>query len=110
MVTQKDRAGEQGDGLFPDQKPGIEKAIELYTLGSAYAEFMEDRKGIIKEGYMGDVVIFDSNLMTIPHDQIMSAKVDYTIVGGKVVYKREGAEKSFGYRHAYGVSKVLRKR
>jgi len=88
----------------------IEEAIELYTLGSAYAEFMEDRKGIIKEGYLGDVVIFNGNLMTIPHDQIMSAKVDYTIVGGKVVYKREGSEKSFGYRHAYGVSKILRKR
>ena len=66
------------------------KAIELYTLGSACAEFAEDRKGMIKEGYLGDVVIFNKDLMTIPHDQIMSTKVDYTIVGGKVVYKRKG--------------------
>jgi predicted amidohydrolase YtcJ len=86
-VTRKDRAGEPGDGWFPDQKLSMEKAIELYTLGSAYAEFMEDRKGMIKEGYLGDVVIFNNDLMTIPHDQIMSAKVDYTIVGGKVVGK-----------------------
>jgi predicted amidohydrolase YtcJ len=87
-VTRKDRAGEPGEGWFPDQKLTMEKAIELYTLGSAYSEFMEDRKGKIKEGYLGDVVIFNSDLMTIPADQIMSAKVDYTIVGGKVVYKR----------------------
>ena len=91
-VTRKDRAGEPGDGWFPNQKLGMEKAIELYTLGSAYAEFMEDRKGMIKEGYLGDVVIFNNDLMTIPHEQIMSVKVDYTILGGKVVYKREGAE------------------
>jgi predicted amidohydrolase YtcJ len=91
-VTRKDRAGEPGDGWFPDQKLSMEEAIELYTIGSAYAEFMEDRKGMIKEGYLGDVVIFDSDLMTIPHDQIMSAKVDYTIVGGKIVYRRGGAE------------------
>lgn len=91
-VTRKDRAGEPGDGWFPDQRLSMEEAIELYTLGSAYAEFMEDRKGMIKEGYLGDVVIFDSDLLTIPHDQIMSAKVDYTIVAGKVVYKREGVE------------------
>jgi predicted amidohydrolase YtcJ len=91
-VARKDRAGEPGDGWFPDQKLSMEKAIELYTLGSAYAEFMEDRKGMIKEGYLGDVVVFNEDLMTIPHDRIMSAKVDYTIVGGKVVYKREGAE------------------
>ena len=91
-VTRKDRAGESGDGWFSDQKLSMEKAIELYTLGSAYAEFMEDRKGMIKPGYLGDVVIFNQDLMTIPHNQIMSAKVDYTVVGGKVVYKRQGAE------------------
>jgi predicted amidohydrolase YtcJ len=87
-VTRKDRSGEPGDGWFPDQKLTMEEAIELYTLGSAYAEFMEDHKGLIKEGYLGDVVMFDKDLMTIPEDQIMSAKVDFTIVGGKVVYKR----------------------
>jgi predicted amidohydrolase YtcJ len=91
-VTRKDRAGEPGDGWFPDQRLSMERAIELYTLGSAYAEFMEDRKGMIKEGYLGDVVIFHENLMTLPHERIMSAKVDYAIVGGKVVYRRERAQ------------------
>ena len=90
-VTRKDRAGEPGSGWFPDQKLSMENAIELYTLGSAYAEFMEDRKGMIREGYLADVVIFNNDLMSIPHDQIMSAKVDYTIVGGKVVYQRKEA-------------------
>lgn len=87
-VSRKDRAGEPGEGWFPDQKLTMEEAIEFYTLGSAYSEFMEDRKGKIKENYLGDVVIFNNDLMTIPEDQIMAAKVDFTIVGGKVVYKR----------------------
>jgi predicted amidohydrolase YtcJ len=91
-VTRKDRAGEPGEGWFPDQKLSMEEAIELYTVGSAYSEFMEDRKGKIKEGYLGDVVIFDNDLMTIPHDKIMSSQVDYTIVAGKVVYKRSGVQ------------------
>ena len=91
-VTRKDRTGEPGDGWFPDQRLSMEKAIELYTLGSAHAEFMEDRKGKIKEGYLGDVVIFNEDLMTIAPERIMSAKVDYTIVGGKVVYQRDGAK------------------
>jgi len=91
-VTRKDRAGEPGDGWFPEQKLSMEKAIELYTLGSAYAEFMEDRKGMIRKDYLADMVIFNNDLMTIPHDQIMPSKVDYTIVGGKVVYQREGVD------------------
>lgn len=91
-VTRKDRAGEEGEGWFPDQKLSMEKAIKLYTLGSAYAEFMEDRKGMLKVGYLADMVIMNQDLMTIPHDQIMKTKVDYTIVGGKVVFQREGEE------------------
>ena len=89
-VTRKDRAGESGEGWFPDQKLTMEEAIELYTLGSAYAQFMEDRKGMIKKGYLADVVVMKDDLLTIPADQIMKSKVDYTIVGGKVVYQREG--------------------
>ena len=88
-VTRKDRAGEPGEGWFPEQKLTMEEAIELYTLGSAYSEFMEDRKGMIKEGYLADMVILNQDLMTIPHDRIMRTKVDYTIVGGKVVYQRD---------------------
>ena len=90
-VTRKDRAGEPGPGWFPDQKLTMEEAIKLYTLGSAYAEFMEGRKGMIKKGYLSDMVIYDKDLMKIRPEEIMKALVDYTIVGGKVVYKREGA-------------------
>ena len=87
-VTRKDRMGEEGDGWFPEQKLTMEEAIELYTLGAAYAQFMEDRKGMIKKGYLGDVVIVTQDLMTIPEEDIMKTMVDYTIVGGKVVFKR----------------------
>jgi predicted amidohydrolase YtcJ len=87
-VTRKDRLGEPGDGWFPDQKLSPEEAIELYTLGSAYAQFMEDRKGMIKEGYLADMAIYDRDFMTLPEEEIMQALVDYTIVGGRVVYSR----------------------
>ena len=87
-VTRKDRIGEEGDGWFPEQKLTMEEAIELYTLGAAYAQFMEDRKGMIKKGYLGDVVIVNQDLMTIPEEEIMKTKVDVTIVGGKVVFER----------------------
>ncbi len=87
-VTRKDRMGEEGQGWFPEQKLTMEEAIDLYTLSSAYAQFMENRKGKIQEGYLADVVILNQDLLTLPEDQIMKTKVDYTIVGGKVVYKR----------------------
>jgi predicted amidohydrolase YtcJ len=86
-VTRKERLGEEGDGWFPEQKLSMEEAIRYYTLGSAYAQFMEDRKGMIREGYLADIVITDKDLLTIPENEIMKTRVDYTIVGGKVVYQ-----------------------
>jgi predicted amidohydrolase YtcJ len=44
---------------------------------------MEDRKGMIRKGYLGDVVVFNNDLMTVLRDRIMSVKVDYTIVAAK---------------------------
>jgi predicted amidohydrolase YtcJ len=85
-VTRKDRLGEAGEGWHPEQKISMEKAIEYYTLGSSYAQFMEDRKGIIKPGFLADIVIVDRDLLIIPENEIMKTKVDYTITGGKVVY------------------------
>ena len=85
-VTRKDRLGEEGNGWFPEEKLTMEEAIKYYTLGSAYAQFMEDRKGMIRTGYLADIVIVDRDLLTIPEDQIMKTKVDYTITGGKIVY------------------------
>jgi predicted amidohydrolase YtcJ len=85
-VSRKDRLGEEGNGWFPEQKLTMAEAIKYYTLGSAYAQFMDDRKGMIKSGFLADIVIVNNNLLTIPENEIMKTRVDYTIVGGKVVY------------------------
>jgi predicted amidohydrolase YtcJ len=85
-VTRKDRLGEEGEGWFPEEKVTMENAIMYYTLGSAYAQFMETRKGALIPGFLADIVITDRNLLTIPEDEIMKTKVDYTVTGGKIVY------------------------
>jgi predicted amidohydrolase YtcJ len=85
-VTRKDRLGESGNGWFPGQKIKMVDAIRYYTLGSAYAQFMENRKGMLRKGYLADIVITDKDLLSIPEEEIMKTKVDYTITGGKVVY------------------------
>jgi hypothetical protein len=85
-VTRKDRLGEEGEGWHPEQKIKMDEAIKFYTLGSAYSQFMEDRKGMIKKGFLADIVIVDKDLLIIPENEIMKTKVDYTITGGRVVY------------------------
>lgn len=88
-VTRKDRKGEEGEGWFPMEKITMEKAIEYYTLGAAYAQFMEERKGMIREGYLADITILSENIFNTPEEMIMSVKTDFTIVDGKIVYERK---------------------
>ncbi len=87
-VTRKDRLGEEGNGWFPEEKLSMEDAIYYYTHGAAYAQFMDDRKGILKTGYLADIVLVDKDLFEIPEEEIMKTRVLITITGGRVVFER----------------------
>ncbi len=65
-----------------------EQALKSYTLDGAYAEFEEDFKGSIEVGKAADFTVYDKDIMEIPENEILNAKVEMTVVGGKVVFKR----------------------
>jgi predicted amidohydrolase YtcJ len=56
-------------------------------LNAAYAAFEENIKGSLAVGKLADVTVLTRDILTIPDDEIESAKVAYTIVGGKVAYR-----------------------
>jgi hypothetical protein len=81
-----------GSVFFPDQRLSREQALQSYTLNNAYAAFEEDVKGSLTPGKLADVTILSKDIMTIPEDEIPTAEVLYTIVGGRVSYERDGME------------------
>jgi len=88
-VTRQDTSGRPPGGWFPQERISVTQAVELYTRGSAYAEFMEERKGELTAGLLADMVILSKNIFEIPPREILHSKIDYTIVGGRVVYQRK---------------------
>lgn len=88
-VTREFPGGGPDGGWFPAEKITLEQAIEFYTLGAAYAEFQEENKGSIKVGKCADLVVLDKNLFNIPTKEILNTKVDLTILGGKVIYRKK---------------------
>jgi predicted amidohydrolase YtcJ len=78
-----------GTVFFPDQRMSRMEALRSYTINNAYAAFEEASKGSLKADKLADVTVLSRDILTAPEDQILSAKVDYTIVGGKVMYQRE---------------------
>lgn len=87
-VSRQTITGEPADGWFPQQRISIEEAIKAYTWGTAYANFEEDIKGSITVGKLADMVVLSQNVLEVGPAGLLDTKVIYTIVGGKVVYKR----------------------
>ena len=87
-VTRKNREGKPEGGFYPSECVSVSDAIDAYTAGSAYAEFMEDRKGRIKAGYYADLVLLDRDIFTVDPMEIKDIQPEMTMVGGKVVYCR----------------------
>lgn len=87
-VTRKSREGKPEGGFYPSECVSVSDAIDAYTAGSAYAEFMEDRKGRIKAGYYADLVLLDRDIFTVDPMEIKDIQPEMTMVGGKIVYRR----------------------
>ena len=75
--------------LGSEQAITREEALRLYTMGSAYTQFVEEEQGSIEAGKLADLVVLSDDIMTIPDEQIRDIEALTTILGGEVVYERE---------------------
>jgi predicted amidohydrolase YtcJ len=80
-----------GDVFYPEQRMTREEALRSYTLSNAFAAFEEHVKGSITPGKLADIVVLSRNIMTVPEEEIPQARVDYTVLGGRIVYRRDTA-------------------
>jgi predicted amidohydrolase YtcJ len=83
-VARKSRSGRY---LCKDEAIPILDAIRAYTWNAAYLEGTEDEKGSIEAGKFADFVVLDRDIVTLPHEEILEAKVLKTIIDGEIVYE-----------------------
>ena len=84
------RKTKDGTVFYGDQRMSRMEALESYTRHSAYAAFEEQSRGSLKQGKYADLVVLSKDILTVPEDQIPTAEVLYTVVGGKVRYQKPG--------------------
>jgi hypothetical protein len=78
-----------GSVFYPDQRMTRLQALRSYTRNGAYAAFEEQNRGSLKRGKYADITVLSKDITKIPESQIPTAKVVYTIVGGKILYKQQ---------------------
>lgn len=88
-VTRELPGGGPAGGWQPQEKISMDECIHAYTVGSAYAEFEEGKKGQIVAGQFADVIVLSEDVTKIAPAKIADVKVMQTIVGGNTVFERK---------------------
>ncbi|MEG8947895.1 amidohydrolase [Rosettibacter firmus] len=73
--------------FFPEQKMTRLEALKSYTINGAIASFQENLLGSLSKGKFADIVVLSNDLLNCPEDEILSTKVLYTIINGKILYR-----------------------
>ncbi len=76
-----------GTTFFPDQRMSREEGLRSYTINNAFAAFEEDLKGSLKAGKLADITVLSKDILTVSDEELPKTQVEYTIVGGKVLYE-----------------------
>ena len=85
-----------GLGLYgAENQQSRQRALELYTHGSAWFSGEADRKGRLVPGQLADFCVLSKDYFQVPSEEIRSIESLLTVVGGKIVWAN-GAFKGLG--------------
>ncbi|MDT8397356.1 MAG: amidohydrolase family protein [Pseudomonadales bacterium] len=65
-----------------------EAALRAHTINNAYLLFMEDRLGSLEAGKYADLVVLDSDYMSVPEARIRDIHPVMTMVNGQLVFEQ----------------------
>jgi len=83
-----------GSRFFPEHALTRDEALAASTARGAWAIFAENEIGSLEPGKRADVTILSKDILKVPEMEIRDARVDYTIVGGEVLFERSTGDGS----------------
>jgi predicted amidohydrolase YtcJ len=89
-ITRRDKELQPPGGWYSGQVLSPEEAVRGYTIWGAWAEFMDEETGIIREGMRGDLTAMSIDpfvLGSSDPDRLLDGEILLTVVGGTIVYE-----------------------
>jgi predicted amidohydrolase YtcJ len=74
------------EGWYPEQKLTMAEAFSGYTLGAAYAAYMEDRLGRLAPNHLADLIVLEKDPFTCNANELLTLQSSATMVGGEWVW------------------------
>ena len=70
-----------------DERLSLHETLAAYTKNGAWVEFMEDRKGVLKAGYLADVVVLSADMEAADFSDLAKIRPVTTICDGRITYQ-----------------------
>ncbi|MGI5467927.1 amidohydrolase [Streptomyces sp. CA-132043] len=83
-VTRRPLGG--GEPWGPQETIDVETAVHGYTMGSAYANFLEHERGSLTVGKLADFVVLSRDILGAAPEDIPGTVAETVVVGGKVAH------------------------
>jgi predicted amidohydrolase YtcJ len=86
-VTRMTPEGTPAGGWQPQNRISAEAALRHFTKDAAYACLEETLKGALSPGKVADLVVLSEDILAVPPERILTAKVLLTVLGGQDTYR-----------------------
>jgi hypothetical protein len=73
---------------LPNQAQHLADTLAAYTRDAAWLEFQEYEKGVIRPGYLADLVLLDADLFAAAPEDLLQVRPVLTVVDGRIVYEK----------------------
>jgi predicted amidohydrolase YtcJ len=70
----------------PHNRVDRETALEMFTTAGAALTGEQDRKGVLRPGFLGDLTVLSEDYFAVPDPEIAHIEALLTVVGGRIVY------------------------
>lgn len=85
------RAGLDGtEAWTAHERVGLDATLRAYTLGGAEAFHREHMLGMLRPGYLADLVVWSGDLYDMEPAEILDHRADLTVVGGHAIHDVHG--------------------
>ena len=70
-----------------DERLSLHETLAAYTKNGAWVEFMEDRKGVLKPGYLADIVVLSADVEAAEYAGLAAVRPVTTMCDGRITYQ-----------------------
>ncbi|MFF3492174.1 amidohydrolase [Streptomyces sp. NPDC002795] len=84
-ITRKPLAG--GQAWMPEETVDVATAVHAYTMGSAYANFLENERGSLSVGKVADFSVLSRDILRAAPEDIPGTVAELVVVAGDVVHE-----------------------